>query len=347
MPHDVTVALVGDPRNPYTAITDDEWERTWDDRPRVALEVAEHESLASILDRAAASFNVADPGYSAAPHVLFDVALHRADLPLGFGTTDIALIDEHGVAFWNAWDYRLIPYQDVLDSVEAGAMEGDPRHLALILREHAGNGVILDWPDLLQAWDVAWEVAKAVGVVGGVAATAKLVIDSVQSRIERGRQSVWKQAPRWSRRGASHPPVISSFLADRTWDPEALSQFLACSLEDAEAALEVFGYAQAETGLWEREGDEPARLLRLIYSDAVTWHGDRPAEEWLPEFRQRVEVILTTGQAPPEPDVPSHVDYTAEWQREQRREKAKKGAVLGVITAAAFALGSVLGRRRN
>jgi hypothetical protein len=342
----IQIALVGDPTNPYTLIRDEEWERTWESRPKIELNVGGSETLASIFDQALRDFDVSD-AYGVERHVLVDLALHDPTEPRGFSRiAQIVVVDDDGAAFWGQWDYRLITYDDVVRAIEAGAMEGDPARLVLILRQAAGNGVVVDWPSLLQVLDVAWDVIQAMAAAGGAGVTVGAIYRAVRDRLRRGREAAAEQAPRWARRGAAFPHTLTSFLGSRAWSEEDLARLLDCRVDEATAVLELFGFARDDDGLWRQEGDEPARLLRLIYEDVVRSYGDRTADEAKAEFRERITTILVTGQAISPPDLPDYQAMAAEWERAEQREKGRRAASVIGLAVGSFLLGRVFGRKR-
>jgi hypothetical protein len=74
----VSIALVGDPSQPEARLLDDEWERPWEDRAKVSLKVAHHETLASLVERAFEAFGITSPQGAVPAHAV-DLALRQED----------------------------------------------------------------------------------------------------------------------------------------------------------------------------------------------------------------------------------------------------------------------------
>jgi hypothetical protein len=296
----LTIALIGDPAHAGDRIPEDEWSRSWSERPTIEIEVGEDEPLGSMVDRALSEFAV-NLGEGA-------VSAHRVDLALRQENADevrvwdLTLVDDEGRVIWTAHDVRFIPYSQLVRSVEAGVVVGDPRSLYLILKEPIGNGLGIDWAEIVQAWQIVDDVVRRIGDYGGAAAALVAAYHLIRTRIARGRDALARNVHRWSQRGG-HPYGLFKLLTSRTaWDADDLGRLLGCSLEDAEAVLELFGFSQSDAdALWHREADEAARLLSAAFDEAAA----TPYELIAPgqgSFEARVEVLLRTGERPPEGD---------------------------------------------
>jgi hypothetical protein len=324
----VTLALVGDAARPFTPIDEAEWNRPWADRRRVELQVDENESLARVLERALNAFNVPSrDGAHAYRHV--DVAFYEELQPqnLSRALPMPTLVDDQGKAVWGVRDLRLVRYGDVVRAAKAGALAGDPSRVHVILREPVGNGLGVDWPAFLEALDIVWEVAKAVGVVGGVIATAKMVIDPVRNRVKRGRAVAAENAYRWDQRNAS-PYTFFLWLGERPWSSARLASLLDCSSAEAEAVLELFGFARGGDGRWHPAADDAAALLRDVIDDLLAYY----SEGGRIEFERRIEHLLQTGERAPEPNY----ELEHEWPSMEvieRRARMRTGiAAVGIAT---------------
>lgn len=204
----LTVALVGDPRNPGARLGMEEWAKAWDERPHVELEVADNETLASILDRAWTSLGIAKHEFGLGRWTAGDLGIYKDNERAK--ATPLTVTDNRGTVAWNAWDLRLISYGQLVCSIDAEAIEGDPTRLYLILREPIGNGVGIDWPAVLQAWELAWSVADRLATAGGAAYAGKEIYQRVQARLERGRRAASTHGPRLAQEGA-WPNQVASF----------------------------------------------------------------------------------------------------------------------------------------
>ncbi|MEX1357428.1 MAG: hypothetical protein WD981_02280 [Gaiellaceae bacterium] len=297
MPETVLLTLVGDPVQPGAPL-ETEWEKPFADRPTVELDVEPDESLGSIVQRALEAFDVKVPADTISPVHLVDIGFHddEADRPRVW---DMSVVDEYGRAVWTAYDLRLVPFSQVLASAEAGVFPGDPRCLYIILREPIGNGLGIDWPTVVHAWEVIDQIVRRVGEYGGAVATIAAALALVRSRIRRGRDAIIRNMPQWSQRGA-RPYDVARLLTQRTWSVAELAGLLGCSEEDAEAVLDLFGFARSDRdGLWHQSEDDAARILAAAFEEAAATHFDFTAQE-REEFAQRIEELVRTGEPPPE-----------------------------------------------
>jgi hypothetical protein len=300
VPGNVTVALVGDPANPGARIEPEEWEKPWDERPKIQLELDEGETLGSLVERSLESFGVDTTDRDLAPVHIVDLAVYQGETLTRPVYVDFTLVDEHGTAVWSIHDLRLIPYEQVVRSVEAGALVGDPERFYLVLSEPIGDGIGIDWPTLVQAWDLVWAIAEHVAAAAGAGWALKAVVDRVRGRLKGGRDALDRNVHRWAQRGA-WPSHFARFLRRETWSSETLAGLLDCSPADAEAILALFGFSFEEAdGLWHRDGDEAARILGAAYDEAAMARIDL-SEGDRERFEARARELLETGQAPPEP----------------------------------------------
>jgi hypothetical protein len=297
----VTLALVGDGTRPSARLNDEEWNKPWSQRPQVELEVADDESLASVVERALRELGVRIEEGGLQPQYMVDLGLYEGEesrpIPV-----DLALVDSDGKVTWNVWDLRLIPYGELVRSVEAGAIVGDPRRVYLILREPIGDGIGIDWSSLLDALGVAWKVAEHVVTTYEIARGTRAVIENVRDRLTRAREAARRNMFGWAQRGAE-PSAIARFLSRDAWSASTLAAFLGCSKEDAEALLALLGFAFDErTSEWRRTNDDEAGALLLGIYEEAAWYGADLliSSEAREEFQRRVEELLRTGERPAE-----------------------------------------------
>lgn len=211
----------------------------------------------------------------------------------------MAVADDRGRAVWTAYDLRLIPFSQLVASAEAGVFPGDPRRLYVILKEPIGNGLGIDWPTVIHAWEVIDQIVRRVGEYGGAAATIAAALAFVRNRIRRGREAVVRNMPAWSQRGG-RPYDLFRLLTRRSWSAAEVGELLGCSEEDAEALLGLFGFAYNEGDrLWNRASDDAARILSAAFEEASATDFLFSNEE-REQFAQRIEEMLRTGELPPE-----------------------------------------------
>jgi hypothetical protein len=297
-----SVALVGDPQRPDQAPSVEEWDRRWAERQKIELDIAREDRVSTILERAAEEFGIPLPDYAggrfirAFPFVAFYSDARPNQMTPARMT--LTLVDERGRAVWEV-SPEDAPFEQIVRAAEAGALEGDPSRIYLNLTPPAGDGIFVDWPTLVQAWDVCWEILDRIDTAVGAAAAAEFVRRKLRNRIGRGRPAVDRYAPSWAQRNGS-PRGLAELLARRSWSSEEVARLLGISGGEADAVLGIFGFAQdGEDGRWYRAGDQAAALL----DDALEeiWHypisegGERV-------FRLRVDEIFRTGSTAPYPD---------------------------------------------
>jgi hypothetical protein len=337
----ITIALVGDPAQPGAHIPDAEWERPWDDRAKIELEVSNGEMFGSIVERAFQAFGVTPAHGLPAAHVV-DLGLREADRARP-KLWDMTVVDDEGRAIWTAHDPRLIPYSQLVAAVEAGAVVGDPQELYVILSEPVGDGLGVDWVTLIHAWQLVDGVAKPLAEIGGAAAFVNTTIRIVRRRLGRGQEAINENVHRWSQRGAS-PSTFQRLLETReAWSPTDLARLLSCSEGDATAVLELYGYGRRDDdGLRHLAGDDTARVFASIADEALGAEIDVSQEARL-TFVERVTYIFKMGKRPPELE-PTDGDEAPSWENIERRERVKSRVTASAIAAAGLIVGVVLGR---
>ncbi len=343
MPDRITFALVGDPANPGAHIDDAEWERLWSQRLTVELEVDERETLGSLVARALPAFGVVGLPQRMDPATFVDLGLYEEE-EAGAKVWHLALLDEGGRATWTSHDLRLIPYSELVRSAEVDAVTGDPRRLYLILREPTGNGLGIDWPTILHAWELIDEVVGRVGAYGGAAATIVAAGHYLRARLARGREAVDRNVHRWSQRGA-WPYTLFRFLDRPRWSASRLAELLGCSDEDAEAVLALFGFAYSEEeDVWRRRGDDAGRILSQAFEEAA--EADIELSDHKRQvFEERIDQLVRSGVRPPEREYPAE-DFPS-WEEIERWQRIRGTLLTGGIATGAFVAGLIFGRRRD
>lgn len=209
---------------------------------------------------------------------------------------ELILVDQDGRAIFGVHDHRTVRFADLMRAAEAGTIEGDPLKPYLNLDLGWGDAPPVDWATLYEGLQVAWEVLKAVGVLGGAVTTVVAAKRWLAERIARANEALAAH-PEWMQEGY-RPDQFARLLANRDWTGDQLAPLLGCSKTEADAVLWGMGFAiNEETGRWEKEADEAAEMLGNIMI-AVSWAA-HAGLGWEPRFRAWLTQYLETGQAPP------------------------------------------------
>lgn len=91
-------------------------------------------------------------------------------------------------------------------------------------------------------------------------------------------------------------------LANDVWNAADLGERFGCSEEVAGAFLELYGYSQAQSGLWRLDDAEDAVLVRR-YHDEITYAFDSDQRYFEKTLRERTEQVLSTGEMPGIPEL--------------------------------------------
>lgn len=233
---DIEVALVADPSDPFAPgpIDGRYYARPYSERDKVTIQVAEDESLATALERAAAEMGLRPPRDSwmgqqfDASHrkIAFYKSEHEDDpvkhprgrLMMG----ELTLVDREGRAIFGVSNFRTVRYRDLLRAADAGTIDGDPLRPYLIIDDGWGDAPPADWATLYQGLEVAWEAAKVFAVATGVVTGAAGLRRWVAERIRSGRQAL-EANPEWAQRGY-RPDQFITLLSIREWTAKSLSR---------------------------------------------------------------------------------------------------------------------------
>ena len=302
----VTVALIADPVRPLErTASQEEWSRPYGERRKVQVEGAETDTLATILERAAATLGLTPPSgrFSAWGN---RIAFYKTEDEKGLAEraqprlllTELIVVDRHGRALFGVSDLRTVRYDQLLRSAEAGTIEGDPLRPYLVAEPGWGDMPPVDWPTAYEGLKVVWEAVEIVATVGGAVGFVALVLDRVRKRVNAGREAIDAHYTNWTQR-SQRPDQFVSLMTMRPWTPEELARLLDCSSSEAEAVLWCLGFAYDEAdGRWRPGGDEAARAIRGALEELdLAWHA--LYDEWEPTFRRRLVRYLETGERPP------------------------------------------------
>lgn len=302
----LTVALIADPVRPLErTAAEEEWSRPYGERRKVQVEAEETDTLAAVLERAAATLGLSPPG---GRFVAWGnrIAFYKPEDEEGLAERvqprvllgELIVVDPHGRALFGVSDLRTVRYDQLLRSAEAGTIEGDPLRPYLVAEPGWGDMPPVDWPTTYEALKIVWEAVEVVATVGGAVASIKLVRDQVRKRVETGREAIDAHYSDWTQR-SQRPDQFISLMAMRPWTAEELARLLDCSSAEAEAMLWCLGFAYDEAaGGWRPGADEAARAICGTLEELnVTWH--TLYDKWEPAFRRRVVRYLETGERPP------------------------------------------------
>jgi hypothetical protein len=307
MPLQVQVALIGDPDKPITAGVLDEafYEMPYRMRRKVGFDVDPEETLAAVLGHAADLMGLRPPDWMGGRFQANGtrVAFYKPEDEEGFAQRkyprvilgELVLVDQDGRAIFGVHDHRTVSFRDLLLAAEAGTLDGDPLRPYLNLDLGWGDAPPVDWATVYEGLQVAWEVLKAVGVVGGAVTSVVAAKRWLAERLDRAQQTLAAH-PEWMHKGY-RPDQFARLVATRDWTADQLAPLLGCTEDEAEAILWALGFAlEPDTGRWEEKADEAAEMFANIVR-AVGWasHG---GPGWEPRFRGWLMRYLETGQAP-------------------------------------------------
>lgn len=307
---EIELALIADHEAPFEPGPIDAalYAKRYHDRPRITIMAAPDESLASVLERAAARFElVPPPDYWGGAR--FDAShrkvifykpedetepIRRARGRLFWG--ELTLVAQDGRAIFGVHDLRTVRYADLLRSAAAGTIEGDPLRPYLILDDGWGDAPPADWATVQVALEVAWEVAKAFAVIAGAGAGVVAARKWFLDRLGRGREAL-RSNPEWAQRGY-RPDQFEALLLTREWKPSELAPVLGCSEAQAEGVLWIMGYALDESkGRWRYEGDDDSSINFSAIMGAINYASHGPPD-WEARFQEWLESYLESGEPP-------------------------------------------------
>lgn len=215
------------------------WDRPWSSLPRASTAVDVSGSLAEAA-MAGAEFLV-PPGLRVA-----DLSFGGYDLGLFVGPEEPAvriaeldIVDRGGRVHWCRSGWTEISLAQALRSFERGTLPGDPRGIALMRPGRGAGGAVASWEAFLTVWQVLEGVLTAYSLYE--------IGSKLRRRISRGKESLEANLPDWRLRGAMTHSVLR-LLGRRPWLPAALADLLDCSVADAVAVLELFGFTEGDDG---------------------------------------------------------------------------------------------------
>jgi hypothetical protein len=307
----------------------------YDDLPKASVDATAHETLRTVLGRAADALGVApaddyleslrpfaqqERRTFTEPHVSEllvysgfwrpdddeiiwrgqqpDDVVRRRDQRL-LGTVQVVR-DAAGRAVWRKPALEAT-YAELLDAAGSGLVIGDPLRPYLIPSIPQGDpGTFGEWQHFIDALKVLWEATDAAARFGGAWGAYELVKRALQRRCPAALETVERTAPQWHERGAA-PADLFRFLIGKARSTDEIAALLGCRAEEAEAILWAFGFVFVpEDDRWQYKGDATAELLGddidLIFADVFTWPEWRGRLEGF--TRRRLQRLGTTARAP-------------------------------------------------
>lgn len=314
-PLDVTVAVFGDPSQPFGEGVPypEEWRRPYAERLTIQRRVEPNANLGDVLIDVARELGVSysDPEWGELERIPFVSFYKEGDEDEFQGPFEsyLPLVDERGRVTFNNWDFNEVSFAQLVRSAEANALQGDPLRPYLILHYEVGNGVIADWPTLVNLWDLSWYVLDRIAVVGGAVGAfvgAKMMIERLRDRTRSGRDAVAAHATQWRDEQGLHPGMLGSFLRATPRTTTQIAGLLGCSQAEAEAVCWAFGLTQDEaTGQWKPGDDLESQLLGGNTDLMMHGYNDYVLTD---EFEKRLTQAVETGTLPRLP-----------WEEEQER----------------------------
>jgi hypothetical protein len=305
---EVDIALIAHPTDPFRNVApEEEWARPYADRRKVRLEVTEEESLASVLERAAAAMGLSPPEdhrgsqFSAAHR---NVAFYKPEDDDGFADrpiprylmSQLTLVDDQRRAMFGVHDHRVVRYSDLLRAQEAGTLDGDPQRPYLIVEPGYGDVPPPDWPTVVEGLKVLWDVIERLAAIGGAWFFGKKVIEEAQKRLGRGVEAA-EAHPEWAQRD-TRPYQFAVLFFTRPWQAGELAGLLGCSTPEAEGILWALGFAlDEERALWQYSGDDAAELINAVHRE-IQIASHRGGSDWISVLRRRLIHLLETGESP-------------------------------------------------
>jgi hypothetical protein len=311
--YDVAVILYGYPEEGYpwsSALENPSTTPAYRERPSVVLRVDESESIGRIIDRAGSHFGVSSPEpgsgvqeYDTLSDLLGYTAFYRRgeDSGLPSYVSSLTLVGPDGEARFNV-PWTEVRYGDLVRASQSGLVDGDVTNLYLFLPTAFGDFGGFDWPEVIAALGVVWQVidhaATAFDFASGIH-WSKGLLDRLRRRSEHRVEALVTYAPSWRERGAA-PADLDRLLSLRAWKADEVSALLGCPLDQAEAILWALGasYNHAD-GRWYMERTPEDKMLHGDFLIAIWGHrGGEDRKELGESVTERVKKYLETGQAP-------------------------------------------------
>lgn len=283
---EVTVALVGDPQNAGHLSDEDTWKAIhYNERPQVTISVKDGETLSEVMTRATRHFGARRSD----GHNFFATFIAFYEPPGYFWPqlrTLLELVDHDGQVKWNV-PWHEVTIAQLHEAAEAGLVPGDASRWYLVLLTPMGNGVHVEWSDVVAAWFLFDRLLAWVANAHGASEAISKIVHRVRRRFVKELPEVLdRHAVNWADRGAA-PPDFYRLLSMDQWDATRLTALLGCSIEDTEAILWSHGYVyDLSDGVWRKGRTQEATVL--VHVARVIDHVDFA----LPEDKERLQARL-------------------------------------------------------
>jgi hypothetical protein len=297
--HSVTIAEAADPHVPLDQriYTLPDFDRSWDDRLKVTLEVEPTDTLGDLLIRAGQQLDRLGPFGAQEPQAYTPAyfGIDRDDDTWSKPLSELPLVDADGHVRWN-YEWRNEPYSELLRAVQAGAIRGNPSRLYFIRMGGMGDGIVSNFPMFVENLSLLWEVMEKLATVYGAYEAARWLLD----RLPLGRKATEvteQNGARWEK-GRGLPHKLRALLwQEGGWELEELGRLLGITAPDAEALLVLFGCSKQDDGRWHPRRDEISKLMAGNAELIIEMpQADRSAVREV--LRQRIERFVKTGRAP-------------------------------------------------
>lgn len=297
MKHRVLVAEAGDP----DALASErigtlpDFDRPWEDRQKVEVEVDDGDSLGSLLRRAGEELDRIGPERAEAEpwtptYFGIEVEGQRAQM-----WSELTFLDNERRIRWN-YRWQDEPYSELLRAVEGGALPGDPSRLYFIRMGGVGDGFVSGFPEFIHLSHIWWEVLKTTYDVGGVLLTANTLLDMFEED-DQASNVVEKMAEDWKGNGGQPFKIRELVVRREGSKPADLAGFLGISEEEARALLVWFGSKEDDDGRW-RVGEDQGSQLMAKMVEFMLWAGRLPDDAFRQEAQKFADEFAKSGRAP-------------------------------------------------
>ena len=295
----ITVSVVGDIHEAHPWIESQErmWQEPASAWPRVDLDASEDWTLGDILDAGASAAGLdgvpTSEGTKKVSSMIAYAAFGQyADDTQPPNLTQIILVDESGAAF-RPRDWKSTSLASVLSAADRGLIDGNPRHIYLILPSGFGDFTGFDWGHVVGALWIAREAIGVLGDTSGIVDLARLVHTRLRRRSD-GVEAVAVNAASWEARGCAPSDVIQ-MLSRASRTAEDVAALLACTDDEAKAILWALGASHNDADgrwYWGRTHED----LLFAANTTTATYAHVPAEELRDYFMWRVRAYVERGQ---------------------------------------------------
>jgi hypothetical protein len=295
----ITVSVVGDIREAHPWIESQQrmWQEPATAWPCVDLDVDEDSTLGNILDAGASAVGLDEvptsSGASSVSSVVAYVAFGQyADDTQPPNLTQIILVDGSGAAF-RPVDWKSTSLASLLIAADRGLIDGDPRHIYLILPSGFGDFTGFDWDHVVAALWIAREAIGVMSDTSSIVDLARLAYARLRRRSD-GVEAIAASAASWEARGCAPSDVIQ-MLSRVSRTAGEVSALLACSDDEAKAILWALGASHNDADgkwYWGRTSED----LLFATNTTTATYAHVPTDQLQEYFEWRVKAYLESGR---------------------------------------------------